>query len=88
MIKKIKENGVHNTLESGRCGRKSERHHGELERAVATGEAGLHPVAHADWYLVVHVTHVELTKHPRAIEVLQQLVYPRKRIDVTARLTI
>ena len=69
-------------------GSKSERHNGELERAVATGEAGLHPVAHADRYLVIPVAHVEFAKDPRAIEALQQLVYPRERIDVTARLTI
>ena len=37
---------------------------------------------------MVPVTHVELTKNPRAIEALQQLVYPWEWIDVTARLTI
>ena len=37
---------------------------------------------------MVPLTHVELTKHPRAIEALQQLVYPGERIDVTAPLTI
>ena len=69
-------------------GSKSERHNGKLEGAVATSEAGLHPVAHADRYLVIPVAHVEFAKDPRAIEALQQLVNPRERIDVTARLTI
>ena len=76
VIQKIKENGVHYTLESGRCGCKSERHHGELKRAVATGEVGLHPVAHADRYLVIPVAHVELAEHARAVQLLEQLVNP------------
>ena len=88
MIKKIKENGVHDSLKRGRCCCKSERHHSKLKRAVATGEAGLHSVAHADRYLMIPVAHVELAKYLRAIKALQQLVYPWQRIDVTARLTI
>ena len=76
MIKKIEENGVHDSLKRGRCCCKSERHHSKLKRAVATGEASLHSVAHADRYLVIPVAHVELAEHTRTVQLLEQLVNP------------